>query len=197
MKHNMNNVRVTVVKKKKTLKTATKDKNEGLCDAARKLRDVLGVYEYHNHPLIKKIMKAQADRIGAALEYAEKTFETMGPNNNPITKTFQDNSDPDPTKHTQVMEVFQRMSQGTLKKQWEDFLTTKWGESKKSLEDFMTLWMKKLDAAQTKRSLLEDRGVGSTVSPQCGQATAAELKVRKDFLKAGINGKTTWTNWFL
>ncbi|KAF1948266.1 hypothetical protein CC80DRAFT_556496 [Byssothecium circinans] len=161
-------------------KAGNTNRNEGLADAARKLRDVLAVYEYHNHPLIQKIMKAQADRIGAALEYAERKLETTGKkppntqNDVPVERMFTDNTDPQKPK--QITEKFKRMNEGPLKEQWEDFLEDKWLKAKDTLEDFMDEWMLKLDTAKTKRSLLGDRGVGETFSTMCGKATAAELK---------------------
>ncbi|KAF1974686.1 hypothetical protein BU23DRAFT_635422 [Bimuria novae-zelandiae CBS 107.79] len=179
-------------------------KNQGLCDASRKLRDILGVYEYHNHPLIKKIMKAQADRIGAALEYVEHLLETSGDKPQgttadvPVEKEFMNKMDPDPKNWMKVAEQFTRMSQGSLKTQWEAFLTTKWTETKKALEDFLATWEPKLNAANPiKRSIFEERGVGDTFSAQCSEATVTLMNDRKDLLQAAIAAKTTWTNWFV
>ncbi|KAF2727769.1 hypothetical protein EJ04DRAFT_593979 [Polyplosphaeria fusca] len=176
------------------------DKNQGLCDASRKMRDVLAVYEYHKHPLIMKIMKAQADRIGAALEYVEHVLETTGikpqgsTDDVPVEMDFQNQQDPDPKNWNTVTEQYTRMTEGSLKSQWEDFLTEKWKDSKDTLENFLAKWMPKLDGAKTVK-----RGVGDTFSTQCGMATAKELKDRKDFLRAAITKatQTPWTNWFL
>jgi hypothetical protein len=186
------------------LQKSTAGKNQGLCDASRKIRDVLGVYEYHNHPLIKKIMKAQADRIGAALEYVEHILETSGEKPQgttadvPVEKEFMNQQDPDSTKWMPVAEKFTRMTQGSLKTQWEAFLTTKWTSTKGSLELFLTTWGSKLNTAKpVKRGIFEERAVGSTFSPQCGEASVALMKDRKDLLKAAIAAKTPWTNWFL
>jgi len=146
-------------------------------------------------------MKAQADRIGAALEHAEDRLEKMGPNNGPLEKKFRDANQPkDPKKgpgFVTVTETFKRMAEGTLKEQWEDFLTTKWTKAKDDIEEFLTKWMKELAQAKAKRSLLEGRGTGLTASEFCGSATKAEFEVRKRLLKKAFDSRTPWTNWFL
>jgi hypothetical protein len=193
-----NNVRNFKSKDKGKIIPATAGKeNEGLCDLARMLRDVLGVYTYHDNKLIKKIMKAQADRIGAALEHAEDRLENMGPNGGPLKKEFEDKRPKATTTAVKVSETFKRMAEGPLKKQWEDYLTAKWTKAKQDTEDFMTQWMGELEKANVKRSLLEGRGSGATTSPQCGSANKVDFEKRKKLLRKAYDSRTPWTNWFI
>jgi hypothetical protein len=194
LQKNANNIRTSTDK----TNDPAKKENEGLCDLVRALRDVLGVYTYHNHKLIKKIMKAQADRIGAALEYAEDRLEKMDPKGGPLEKSFTtDRKDPKKGPgFIKVLETFKRMDEGTLKKQWEDFLTTKYTKSKADIEAFLEKWMKELDQVKVKRSLLEVRGTGQTGSKQCGSATNKSFEKRRKLLRDAYNSKTTWENWF-
>jgi hypothetical protein len=131
-------------------------------------------------------MKAQADRIGAALEHAEDRLEKMGPTGGPLEKMFQKKNPP-----------FKRMAEGPLKTQWEDYLTDKWTTAKQDIEDFMTQWMDELEKAKVKRSLLEGRGTGVTASPQCGSANKVDFEKRKKLLRKAFDSRTPWTNWFI
>jgi hypothetical protein len=147
-------------------------------------------------------MKAQADRIGAALEHAEDRLEKMGPTGGPLEKMFQKKNPPlkdseaDPGS-VPVLETFKRMAEGPLKTQWEDYLTDKWTTAKQDIEDFMTQWMDELEKAKVKRSLLEGRGTGVTASPQCGSANKVDFEKRKKLLRKAFDSRTPWTNWFI
>ncbi|KAF2178922.1 hypothetical protein K469DRAFT_754198 [Zopfia rhizophila CBS 207.26] len=163
--------------KKKFASVQKYKENQGKCKAIKKLRDVVGMYEYHRDKRVSEIIIAQYTRIATAFQYLE----------NEVLPKIEFKND----KGAKI--EFKSMN---LKDKWLGWMKANFDSNIKRSEAWLNTWGPRVKATKTsKRETALDLFRRASGKVMCGKETdASRLKKRIELVAEAYGKIGKWEN---